>query len=123
MPSNDSAPYSFKTSFTFSITPRTKPNSGQGLAFIIVPSADNSVASGGSFVGMLNKTNNGKAENNLFAVEFDTFQNKEYKHRGRGTQALPKAILNRIKAHKYWLWGLSSAATSLALFLLFLFLQ
>ncbi|KAF3527218.1 hypothetical protein DY000_02042981 [Brassica cretica] len=43
-PSNDSAPYSFQTSFTFSITPRTNPNSGQGLAFIIVPTADNSGA-------------------------------------------------------------------------------
>ncbi|KAJ0264133.1 Lectin-like protein LEC [Hirschfeldia incana] len=77
-PTNDSAPYSFETSFTFSITPRTKPNSGQGLAFIVVPAADNSGASGGGFLGILNKTSNGKPENNLFAVEFDTFQNKEF---------------------------------------------
>ncbi|RID80486.1 hypothetical protein BRARA_A03146 [Brassica rapa] len=46
-----------------------------------------------------------------------------YKHPGRGTEALPKAILNRRKAHKYSLWGLSSAALALALCLLFLFLQ
>ncbi|KAF3610830.1 hypothetical protein DY000_02050508 [Brassica cretica] len=39
---------------------------------------DNSGASSGGFLGILNKTNNGKPENNLFAVEFDTFQNKEF---------------------------------------------
>ncbi|KAH0943667.1 hypothetical protein HID58_003304 [Brassica napus] len=46
-----------------------------------------------------------------------------YKHPGRGTEALPKAILNRRKAHKYSPWGLLSAALALALCLLFLFLQ
>ncbi|CAN8259263.1 unnamed protein product [Cochlearia groenlandica] len=76
---NTSSPYTFKTSFTFSITPRsTKPNSGQGLAFIIVPNADNSAASGGGYLGILNKTNNGKAENHLLAIEFDTFKNDEF---------------------------------------------
>ncbi|CAH8358236.1 unnamed protein product [Eruca vesicaria subsp. sativa] len=38
-----------------------------------------------------------------------------YKHRGRGTEALPKAILNRRRAHQYWVWGVSSAALALAL--------
>ncbi|CAH8293737.1 unnamed protein product [Eruca vesicaria subsp. sativa] len=46
-----------------------------------------------------------------------------YKHRGRGTEALPKAILNRRKAHKYWVWGLSSAALALVLVLAFLLLR
>ena len=46
-----------------------------------------------------------------------------YKHRGRGTEALPKAILNRRKAHKYWVWGLSSAALAVALFLVVLLLR
>ncbi|KFK38874.1 hypothetical protein AALP_AA3G172000 [Arabis alpina] len=79
--SNTSTPYSFQTSFTFSITPRTKPNSGQGLAFVIVPDipvtgiSDNS---GGGYLGILNKTTNGKLENNIMFIEFDTFQNKEF---------------------------------------------
>ncbi|EOA36405.1 hypothetical protein CARUB_v10010855mg [Capsella rubella] len=76
--SNTSSPFSFETSFTFSITPRTKRVSGQGLAFVIVPEVDNSGSSGGGFLGILNKTNNGKAENHIFAVEFDTFQNNEF---------------------------------------------
>ncbi|EFH46739.1 hypothetical protein ARALYDRAFT_493672 [Arabidopsis lyrata subsp. lyrata] len=46
-----------------------------------------------------------------------------YKHRGRGTEALPKAILNRRKARKYWVWGLSSAALAVALFLVVLLLR
>ncbi|ESQ48441.1 hypothetical protein EUTSA_v10020348mg [Eutrema salsugineum] len=46
-----------------------------------------------------------------------------YKHRGRGTEALPKAILNRRRAHRYWVWGLSSAALALALFLVVLLLR
>ncbi|EOA33180.1 hypothetical protein CARUB_v100133261mg [Capsella rubella] len=46
-----------------------------------------------------------------------------YKHRGRGTEALPKAILNRRRAHKYWVWGLSSAALACALFLVVLLLR
>ncbi|CAN8270185.1 unnamed protein product [Cochlearia groenlandica] len=46
-----------------------------------------------------------------------------YKHRGRGTEALPKAILNRRKAHKYWVWGVSSAALAIALFLVVLLLR
>ncbi|AEE75649.1 putative concanavalin A-like lectin/glucanase domain superfamily, legume lectin [Arabidopsis thaliana] len=75
--SNTSSPFDFKTSFTFSITPRTKPNSGQGLAFVIVPAADNSGASGGGYLGILNKTNDGKSENNLIFIEFDTFKNNE----------------------------------------------
>nr|VDC81856.1 unnamed protein product [Brassica rapa] len=46
-----------------------------------------------------------------------------YKHRGRGTEALPKAILNRRRAHQYWVWGVSSAALALALSLGVLFLR
>ncbi|KAH0880751.1 hypothetical protein HID58_068145 [Brassica napus] len=46
-----------------------------------------------------------------------------YKHRARGTEALPKAILNRRKAQRYWVWGLSSAALALVLFLVFLLLR
>ncbi|KAL1202478.1 Proton pump-interactor 2 [Cardamine amara subsp. amara] len=46
-----------------------------------------------------------------------------YKHRGRGTEALPKAILNRRRAHKYWVWGISSAALAVTLVLVVLLLR
>ncbi|KAJ0264129.1 hypothetical protein HA466_0025360 [Hirschfeldia incana] len=54
---------------------------------------------------------------------FPKQRNFRYKYRGRGTEALPKAILNRRKAHKYWVWGLSSAALAIVLFLAFLLLR
>ncbi|ESQ35641.1 hypothetical protein EUTSA_v10008356mg [Eutrema salsugineum] len=79
-PSNSSSfLYSFKTSFTFSISPRrkTNPNSGHGLAFIVVPTLDNDGSAGKGFLGLLNRTNNGNANNHVFAVEFDVFQDKD----------------------------------------------
>ncbi|CAN6902247.1 unnamed protein product, partial [Brassica oleracea] len=78
-PSNtSSSTYSFKTSFTFSISPRrkTNPAPGHGLAFIVVPTIDNDSAAGKGFIGLLNRTNNGNPNNHVFAVEFDVFQDK-----------------------------------------------
>ncbi|KAH0866392.1 hypothetical protein HID58_083603 [Brassica napus] len=52
-PSNSSSTtYSFKTSFTFSISPRrkTNPAPGHGLAFIVVPTIDNDGAAGKGFL-------------------------------------------------------------------------
>ncbi|KAF8100303.1 hypothetical protein N665_0227s0035 [Sinapis alba] len=46
---------------------------------------------------------------------FPKHKSCRYKHRGRGTEALPKVILNRRRAHQYWVWGVSSAALALAL--------
>ncbi|KAG2309807.1 hypothetical protein Bca4012_085091 [Brassica carinata] len=54
---------------------------------------------------------------------FPRQRNFRYKHRGRGTEALPKVILNRRRARRYWVWGLSSAALALMLFLAFLLLR
>ncbi|KAJ4896830.1 Lectin-like protein [Raphanus sativus] len=79
-PSNTSSTtYSFKTSFTFSISPRrkTNPNPGHGLAFIVVPTFDNDGAAGKGFLGLLNQTNNGNPNNHVFAVEFDVYQDKD----------------------------------------------
>ncbi|CAH8384010.1 unnamed protein product [Eruca vesicaria subsp. sativa] len=76
---SSSTTYSFKTSFTFSISPRRKsnPSPGHGLAFIVVPSIDNDGAAGKGFLGLLNRTNNGNPNNHVFAVEFDVFQDKD----------------------------------------------
>ncbi|KAG5387279.1 hypothetical protein IGI04_038749 [Brassica rapa subsp. trilocularis] len=57
-PSNSSSTtYSFKTSFTFSISPRrkTNPAPGHGLAFIVVPTIDNDGAAGKGFLGLGDK--------------------------------------------------------------------
>ncbi|KAF8095993.1 hypothetical protein N665_0319s0012 [Sinapis alba] len=73
---SSSPPYPFETSFVFSIAPRTEPAPGHGLAFIVVPSLDNSNAGPAGFLGILNKTNNGDPKNHVFAVEFDVFKDK-----------------------------------------------
>jgi len=69
---------SFSTSFSFAITMLDATHVGDGLAFIIVSSnaTDPTVASGG-WMGLANSTDNGNANNHLFAVEFDTFYNPE----------------------------------------------
>ncbi|XP_010465483.1 PREDICTED: proton pump-interactor 2 [Camelina sativa] len=68
-------------------------------------------------------TASGKEKHQKDRSLFPKQRSFRYKHRGRGTEALPKAILNRRKAHKYWVWGLSSAALACALFLVFLLLR
>lgn len=75
---NSSYVYSFKTEFTFTITPqnRSKPNPGHGLAFIVVPTDKNDDVSGLGYLSLVNRRNNGNPQNHLFAVEFDVFQDK-----------------------------------------------
>ncbi|XP_010500937.1 PREDICTED: lectin-like protein At1g53080 [Camelina sativa] len=81
-PSNNtsSSVYSFKTSFTFSITPRwSNPNNpGHGLAVIVVPTVNYDKDSTRGFLGLVNRTTNGNPNNHLFAVEFDVFQDKHF---------------------------------------------
>ncbi|KAH9564828.1 hypothetical protein CY35_04G045700 [Sphagnum magellanicum] len=69
---------SFSTFFSFQISTLDTGFVGDGMAFIIVSSnaTDPTVASGG-WMGLANSTDNGNANNHLFAVEFDTFYNPE----------------------------------------------
>lgn len=81
-PNASSSPYSFKTSFTFTInsytvSPHRKiPNTGHGLAFIVVPTSQNISVSGLRYLSLVNRVNNGNPKNHLFAIEFDVFKDK-----------------------------------------------
>uniref|UniRef100_I1Q7T2 non-specific serine/threonine protein kinase n=1 Tax=Oryza glaberrima TaxID=4538 RepID=I1Q7T2_ORYGL len=70
---------SFSVSFVFSILQKYANRSNDGMAFFIAPSKNFSDASlPAQYLGLLNNKNNGNRSNDLFAVELDTFQNKEF---------------------------------------------
>ncbi|KAJ3706118.1 hypothetical protein LUZ61_009823 [Rhynchospora tenuis] len=69
---------SFSTTFVFAIIPEKSGIGGQGMAFVISPTNDLSMAMATEYLGLFNKSNEGKATNHIFAVEFDTIQNDEY---------------------------------------------
>ncbi|EAZ38574.1 L-type lectin-domain containing receptor kinase SIT2-like [Oryza sativa Japonica Group] len=70
---------SFSVSFAFSILQKYANRSNDGMAFFIAPSKNFSDASlPAQYLGLLNNQNNGNRSNDLFAVELDTFQNKEF---------------------------------------------
>ncbi|KAI8008401.1 L-type lectin-domain containing receptor kinase S.4 [Camellia lanceoleosa] len=71
--------FSFSTAFAFAIIPKFTGTGGHGLAFSISPTNDFHGALSGRHLGLFNETNNGKFSNHLFAVEFDTVQDIDYK--------------------------------------------
>nr|CAN63687.1 hypothetical protein VITISV_011878 [Vitis vinifera] len=62
---------SFNTTFVLRITSRTDPG-GEGLAFILTGRATRPENSEGKWLGIVNASTNGSAQNQIVAVEFDT---------------------------------------------------
>uniref|UniRef100_A0A1J3J679 non-specific serine/threonine protein kinase n=1 Tax=Noccaea caerulescens TaxID=107243 RepID=A0A1J3J679_NOCCA len=65
---------SFSTSFIFVIIPTSSSNGGFGFTFTLSPTPYRPDAESGQYLGLLNKKNDGKSTNHVFAVEFDTVQ-------------------------------------------------
>ncbi|GMN50145.1 hypothetical protein TIFTF001_019305 [Ficus carica] len=63
---------SFNTNFVINMYRETTWEPGEGLAFLIAPSYDVPVASYGQWMGITNETTDGKPENRIVAIEFDT---------------------------------------------------
>lgn len=63
---------SFSTHFVFAIVTPTSGRGGYGLAFTISPNTSFPEAESEHFLGLFNKKNDGKGENQILAVEFDT---------------------------------------------------
>jgi hypothetical protein len=69
---------SFSTSFVFAILSVYTDLSAHGMAFVITPSKNFLSALPEQYLGLANIQSNGNASNHLFAIEFDTIQNKEF---------------------------------------------
>ncbi|KAK1679716.1 hypothetical protein QYE76_040564 [Lolium multiflorum] len=67
---------SFSASFVFAIVSILDGLSDQGLAFVLAPTSNLSLANGGQYLGILNATN-GTASDHILAVELDTIRNPE----------------------------------------------
>ncbi|KAG2310360.1 hypothetical protein Bca52824_021917 [Brassica carinata] len=74
---NSTTVASFSTSFVFVIIPTSTSNGGFGFTFTLSPTPDRPAADAAQFLGLLNRDNDGKLTNHVFAVEFDTVQGFE----------------------------------------------
>ncbi|MBA0703629.1 hypothetical protein Golax_015940 [Gossypium laxum] len=68
---------SFSTTFVFAILSKYHGLSSNGMAFVISPTKDFSGAGGSQYLGLFNKSSNGKATNHIVAVELDTVQSTD----------------------------------------------
>ncbi|TYI17813.1 hypothetical protein ES332_A07G051000v1 [Gossypium tomentosum] len=75
--STNSSVSSFSTTFVFAILSKYHGLSSNGMAFVISPSRNFSGAGGSQYLGLFNKSSNGKATNHIVAVELDTVQSTD----------------------------------------------
>jgi serine/threonine protein kinase len=69
---------SFSVTFVFGMVPIYSDKCTDGMAFLISPTKDFSGAQESQYLGLLNKTSDGKASNHIFAVELDSSENSEF---------------------------------------------
>jgi serine/threonine protein kinase len=75
--SSSGAVASFQTAFTFQITSQNTMH-GDGMSFTFVSNSSFTGQTGGGDLCLVQSANNGQASNQVFAVEFDTYYNREY---------------------------------------------
>lgn len=71
--------FSFSTAFAFAIVPEYAKLGGHGFAFTIAKSKELKGALPRQYLGLLNADDNGNFSNHLFAVEFDTVSDYDFK--------------------------------------------
>ncbi|KAG5550279.1 hypothetical protein RHGRI_015291 [Rhododendron griersonianum] len=77
--SPDGPVFSFSTCFAVAIVPEYKKLGGHGLAFALSSTRDFRSALPSQYLGLLNNSDVGNFSNHLFAVEFDTVQDFEFR--------------------------------------------
>ncbi|CAL8165338.1 unnamed protein product [Prunus armeniaca] len=76
--SSNATAFSFSTTFVFAMRSRLGPRlGGHGIAFVIAPTRGLPGGFKNQYLGVFNETNNGNANNHIFAVELDSFQDPE----------------------------------------------
>ncbi|CAL9002623.1 unnamed protein product [Prunus brigantina] len=77
--SSNATAFSFSTTFVFAVRSGMAPRfGGQGIAFVIAPTRGLPGGFKDQYLGVFNDTNNGNANNHIFAVELDSVQNPEF---------------------------------------------
>ncbi|KAJ4726320.1 Lectin receptor kinase [Melia azedarach] len=101
---NSSTLRSFKTSFTFSITPYKNNLAGHGLVFIFAPSTGIQGAAASQHLGFLNRTNDGDPNNHILGIEFDVFKNQEFSDINDNHVGLNVNSLTSLTSYKAGYW-------------------
>ncbi|XP_042519251.1 L-type lectin-domain containing receptor kinase IV.2-like [Macadamia integrifolia] len=78
MNSSSGSVFSFSTTFVFAMFSEFAVSDHPGMAFIIAHSRNFSSAWPSIYLGVFNKTNNGKSSNHVIAIEMDSIQNLEF---------------------------------------------
>jgi hypothetical protein len=76
--SSNVAVSSFSTTFVFATVSKGATQCGHGLAFVIAPTRGLPAGSPSQYLGLFNSTNNGDPNNQVVAIELDTYRNPEY---------------------------------------------
>ncbi|CDY71505.1 BnaA04g27230D, partial [Brassica napus] len=69
---------SFSINFFFAIVPEHDQQGSHGMAFVISPTRGLPGASSDQYLGIFNETTNGKASNNVIAIELDIHKDEEF---------------------------------------------
>lgn len=69
--------YSFSTTFVFAMVPQLPNLGGHGLAFVVSPSLNLTLALQSQFLGLFNGSSNGNSSSHIFAVEFDSVKSPD----------------------------------------------
>ncbi|CAA0387498.1 unnamed protein product [Arabidopsis thaliana] len=69
---------SFSFNIIFGIVPEHKQQGSHGMAFVFSPTRGLPGASPDQYLGIFNETNNGKASNNVIAIELDIRKDEEF---------------------------------------------
>ncbi|XP_015900965.3 probable L-type lectin-domain containing receptor kinase VII.2 [Ziziphus jujuba] len=94
----------FSTSFIFSVAPAEHLLPGHGFAFLFVPLPGMNGTSPAQHLGLFNFTNDGKSNNHVFAVEFDVFENQEFKDIDDNHVGLNVNSLTSVASHTAGYW-------------------